>query len=203
MPKFKKKQIAALHRFVQEGRKEFMGTPWSVRDYLEFMIEKINGAGIDGVYQWRDLSCDDEFQLDDPHHSDWPINVSYVANKILRMYAIEAEGNPPVCTAKRVLAIQADTNDADYVTESTSMDEITPEILENLRRILKVVKGKKGSNWNNQQELGMSGPTPAQQYKGKLTAADIDLLERFLPSGEYGIHTIESVKILEEVETLL
>jgi hypothetical protein len=49
----------------------------------------------------------------------------------------------------------------------------------------------------------MSGPTPAQQYKGKLTAADIDLLERFLPSGEYGIHTIESVKILEEVETLL
>ena len=106
----------------------------------------------------------------------------------------------------RVLAVEADTNDADYATETTDISNIGQEELDNLRRIFAIVAAtdcEEGGNWNNQQEVGMSGPTPARQYKGKLSKKDIALVEKYIPAGEYGIHTISSVRILDVVETLL
>lgn len=98
---------------------------------------------------------------------------------------------------KKILIIKADTNDADYVHR---INEVTDKEIEQLKPIIKVIKNieaEHGHNWDNSEY----GDTPPEElYKDKLTREQIDLFNGYTPHGEYGIHTIEEVKILEVIK---
>jgi hypothetical protein len=100
---------------------------------------------------------------------------------------------------KMQVFVQADYNDADYVSETSTIKESD---LPRLRNIVAVIKKNKGY-WNNQQDMGMDGPTISKKYDGQLSPEDLEWFDGFTPYGEYGIHTIETVQIISVVETLL
>lgn len=97
---------------------------------------------------------------------------------------------------KKILIIEADTNDADYVT---SEHTITDKQVEELKSIIKVIKACEADcNWCS---TGYDDG-PEVVYKGKLTDEQIELMSDLVPSGgEYGIHTITSIRVLEVVKT--
>lgn len=103
----------------------------------------------------------------------------------------------------RTITVKADTNDADYITNTQILDE------EDLPTILKVIKAikafdartRRGSgeyNWYNSYH-GCSRPGPRDVYEDILTEEEIELFENYIPYGEDGIHTIESVEIYEVI----
>jgi hypothetical protein len=103
---------------------------------------------------------------------------------------------------KKYIIIKADTNDADYVT---SEQQINDSQLNVLKPIIEVIKSVKGYNWETGEME--DGHTPKELYidTGLLTQKQVDLIDIYIPHGEYGIHTIESIKvltILEEEELL-
>ena len=96
-----------------------------------------------------------------------------------------------------MIIIKADTNDADYV-HSIIEDEwyIKEENLDRFKKIATIVKErtKVGThNWENGDSITMA---PEEMYEGVLTEDDIDFFEEYLPYGEYGIHTIKSIRII-------
>lgn len=95
--------------------------------------------------------------------------------------------------------VEADYNDGDYVSQTSTIEEAD---LPRLRNIVAVIKKNKGY-WNNQQDLGMDGPPISKKYAGKLSPEDIEWFDALTPMAEYGIHTIETVQIITVVETLL
>ena len=105
----------------------------------------------------------------------------------------------------KVILVKADTNDADYITERNSItdaqiEEIMP-MIEALRnfKINKVVVRPDGSqvrqrhNWPAGDSKRFRELSPQEMY-GHVPG--FDLFSDFVPYGEYGIHTIESVEIL-------
>ena len=100
---------------------------------------------------------------------------------------------------KLILVVKADMNDADYVEESS---EITEEELEKFKPLIAAIKANKGyHNW----ETSEYGDEPPEDMYPEF---DSRLLEKFgdrVPYGQYGVHTIESIKLLRVVseETLL
>lgn len=112
---------------------------------------------------------------------------------------------------KKYIIIKADTNDADYIT---SKNEITEEQIILIKPVIEQLQIRKNKleedrlkNWNEWRhnwetsEYGRLG-TPTKMYveTGLLTQDQVDLFEEFTPYGEDGIHTIESVEILEVSE---
>lgn len=99
---------------------------------------------------------------------------------------------------KLLLIIEADTNDADYVTEMT---EVTPETLEPLLPIFTAIKDmtvkhqtdRNHYNWPNSE---CASDTVESVYEDILTEEQIELFNEYTPYGEYGIHTIKSIKVL-------
>lgn len=91
-----------------------------------------------------------------------------------------------------LLIIVGDENDADYITEITSVDETFD--FERLEKISKTVqRSKQSHNWmQNSDELD-----PYDLYKNILTDEEIDWLEEFIPQSEDGIHTIKSITLYE------
>ena len=92
------------------------------------------------------------------------------------------------------LVITADTNDADYVT---SISQVTWQDIVDIMPIVGVIKAwsaehKNGHNWC-MGEVSRNGERPWDIYKGLLTDEQIDLFDDYVPRGEYGVHTIESV----------
>lgn len=102
---------------------------------------------------------------------------------------------------KTQVFVEADYNDGDYVSQTTSIKESD---LPRLRNIATIIK-KNNGYWNTQHELGlgMDGPTISRKYDGILSPEDIEWFDGFTPFGEYGIHTIKTVQIISVVETLL
>lgn len=97
---------------------------------------------------------------------------------------------------KKILIIEADTNDADYVT---SEHTITDKDIETLKPIVKVIKGcKTHHNWST---TGYDDG-PEVIYKGKLTDEQMEWMNDLVPNEEYGIHTITSIKVFEVVNTI-
>ena len=90
---------------------------------------------------------------------------------------------------KMSLEVVADTNDADYVT---ARKKITEEQLKELEPVFKAIKKKKGHSW----ETTDWGTQPEDMYRDILTDDQIAMFQEFCPHGEYGIHTIESIKVL-------
>lgn len=96
---------------------------------------------------------------------------------------------------KLYIEIKADTNDADYVTQRT---EINEEELENLLPIIEVVKNIGiDHNWPAHEHLGYSLD---KTYQGLLSEEQLTWFNGFVPCGEYGVHSIDSIKILTIIE---
>lgn len=104
----------------------------------------------------------------------------------------------------RTIKIQADTNDADYITGINILNE------EDLPTILKVIaaikdfdsRTRRGSgqyNWYARDSYGRDRPGPREVYEDILTEEEIETFEEYIPYGEDGIHTIESVEIYEVI----
>lgn len=51
-------------------------------------------------------------------------------------------------------------------------------------------------NWNT-SEYSHEEESPENMYEEFLTEGEVEIFNTFLPYGEYGIHTIEEIKILE------
>ena len=109
---------------------------------------------------------------------------------------------------EKYIVIEADINDGDYVTKQTL---ITDEQIIKIKEILgKMPKQKdyKGNTLKNiryeTREVG-NDDKENSDYQC-ITNEEKDFLRKFLPSGDYnfyGIHTIESVEIMQKLETLL
>lgn len=104
---------------------------------------------------------------------------------------------------KKYLEITADPNDADYVTERTV---VTDEQLEAIKPVIEAIKNCKADhNWETGEMKADCTPQKLYVDIGILSKDQIKLFDNFLPYSEYGIHTIESVKLLvvqEEIDLL-
>lgn len=94
---------------------------------------------------------------------------------------------------KKYLIIKADTNDADYVQEKNLVSDSQ---LKKLEPIIKAIKAcKEHHNWPNHDG---SDKTIEETYEGILTEEQIEFMQEFVPSGgDYGVHSIESIELLE------
>ena len=121
---------------------------------------------------------------------------------------------------KYYINIKADTNDADYISE---LNEISKEDLDAIRPLIKAIAefkpyesdSKSGRPWTHRhnfpagdclrEDLGEKSPEELYVHSGLATQEQLDLFYEFVPSDEYGIHTIESIEVLEvnKVENLL
>jgi len=106
---------------------------------------------------------------------------------------------------KKYLIIQADTNDADYVI---SQNEVADEDLELIFPVIKAIedynndksiKYQKYNFWNIESNRN---PDPYQLYveTGKCKQEEMDAFMEYVPYFEGGIHTIESIELLEVVK---
>lgn len=100
---------------------------------------------------------------------------------------------------EKYLVIKADTNDGDYITRITKVEDT---FLEKYKELIKGIKNCKfAHNWPSSEYEDDTVETLYSEF-------DLDLVENFayyVPHGEYGVHTIESIKILnvESTEELL
>ena len=93
---------------------------------------------------------------------------------------------------KKYIFIKADTNDGDYISKLTEIKN-WDEFQQFLPLIATIKNCKKSHNW----ETGDNSDTELNEQYPEF---DLNLLENFdyyVPSGEYGVHTIEEIKILE------
>lgn len=94
---------------------------------------------------------------------------------------------------KRVLIIKADTNDGDYIT---SEHEIKGWLLDKLDSLTKIASAIKDCSNHYNWPYGQCEGNPRAIYAGILTDDEIDFFNDLVPYGEWGIHTIESIRIL-------
>lgn len=105
---------------------------------------------------------------------------------------------------ERFLLIKADTNDGDYISEKSKISDVN---LEKVREIVKALResNKVGQGYRRRirWETGECGNPYEYATKGILTMDEIEFFNDFLPHGEHGIHTIESIEIVYQGEKLL
>lgn len=95
---------------------------------------------------------------------------------------------------KRYVIITADTNDADYVIKKTEIDK---DFEEKYGELIEAIKNNSEENWIC-GDIANKNTRYSKVYSKK--GFDIKLLENFsyyVPTGEYGCHTIESIEIIE------
>jgi len=110
---------------------------------------------------------------------------------------------------KKYIIIKADTNDADYVT---SKNEITDETLEIILPVIKAIEAYDNDksikyqkyNWWKLDYRYEDKPTPKELYvdTGKCSQEAFDYFNELTPYFEHGIHTIESIELLEVVNEI-
>jgi len=113
---------------------------------------------------------------------------------------------------KKFLFVEADMNDADYISKKT---EITDEEIELIKPVIEQLQVRRKklnedthNNWNqwrhNWENGGGRCGYPREMYveTGLLTQEQIDLFDEFVPYGEDGVHTIETIEIVYQGETL-
>ena len=115
---------------------------------------------------------------------------------------------------KYEIAIRVDTNDADYVTETSEIDS---DDLQKIKPLIEAIKGFQPYKTPHADHLGDYtwkhdhnyptgecvredlGQKSGREYYG-LSEEVHDLFEDLLPFQEYGFHTIESITITPAVE---
>jgi len=118
---------------------------------------------------------------------------------------------------EKYLYIEADTNDADYIT---TFDQINDKDLELIKPVIEAIKNFKpyeviskeyGNMWTHSNNFPIGdccrkklGEKSAEELYGHLEGFQV-FLDDYVPYNEYGIHTIATVQIVEviNVETLL
>lgn len=103
-------------------------------------------------------------------------------------------------TQERFVIVTADTNDGDYVTSRTPLSlgekcgSVDLEAL--LRKVWKATQEcTEHYNWPDSEYRDSN---PYEVYEDILLMAEIDIFqEYFQPQSEIGIHTIESIQIVE------
>lgn len=110
---------------------------------------------------------------------------------------------------KKFIYIEGDTNDADYISK---LSEIDDEDLEIIKPIIEKIKTKSGHNWANSyaregDELEDLYPeffieNVEEEYFEPMKS--METFERYVPRGENGIHTIVTIQLLtvESIEDL-
>lgn len=116
------------------------------------------------------------------------------------------------------IKIIVDTNDADYATE---MSVISDKDIKTIMPVIDAINSFKpykvdgkysGTHYNNfpygeavRADLGEKSPEQLYVMTKKCTKKAFEVFESFLPSTEYGFHTIESIEILniESIDVLL
>lgn len=96
--------------------------------------------------------------------------------------------------------VVADTNDADYVSLLTPIE--SDKDRDRISFIAKAIKecGER-HNWPTGE---YEDSTPEKLYAGQLSEDDIEFMSNYVPYGEYGVHTIVSIKVLHvELEEAL
>lgn len=104
-------------------------------------------------------------------------------------------------TSNIYIIITADMNDGDLVTK---ISEITQVQIAKIRPVIKVLNENRG-RWGT-LEMIVDDNDPVDIYGDKLTISQINLFNKFVPIGDPnypGVHSIESVKIVNTVEDLL
>jgi hypothetical protein len=93
---------------------------------------------------------------------------------------------------KTLLVVKADTNDGDYVTETT---EIKEKDLPFIQEVIDVINEcDDGHNWPTSE---YSDKSVEDLYEDKLTPKQIDKFSQYVPFGEYGVHTIKSIRLMK------
>ena len=105
---------------------------------------------------------------------------------------------------KKYIIIEADTNDGDYITERS---EISDEQIEKFKVILGKLPRMEiyggGFSSDIRWESGEMGDTQEELVEeGILTEDEAEWFSQYLPYGEYGIHTIQSIDILVVAEEI-
>lgn len=111
---------------------------------------------------------------------------------------------------KKYIIVKADTNDADYVTNKSLIDDenlkIVTDIINKVERQTIRYWDLNSKDWKERKAKRISWETGEMQSEPltiqhpELTFEEIDFMEEnYIPYGEYGIHTIESIEILEVV----
>ena len=97
---------------------------------------------------------------------------------------------------KKLMIVVGDCNDADFLTEISDITGLNEEDLTRLKRITSLIKertdNEMADNWNTRE---MDEETPESVYGDKLSEEDIEFFEGFIPHGEFGIHSIDSIMI--------
>lgn len=94
---------------------------------------------------------------------------------------------------KKYIIIKADTNDGDYVTKKS---EISDKLIEELKPIIAIINEQHG-DWSTRWEVDDEDELAENVYKNVLTEDQIELFNDYVPNSELGVHTIESIEILE------
>ena len=113
----------------------------------------------------------------------------------------------------KYILIRADANDADYITEKSPITDEQIELIKPVIEQLKIRRDKLNEdlhkNWNkwrhnwSTSEFGRhDNPTKMYVESDLLTKEQVDLFGEFVPYGEYGVHTIDSIEIINEGEKL-
>lgn len=100
----------------------------------------------------------------------------------------------------KYILIRADTNDADYIEELNIISDTQVDIIIDI--LSKINKDSSGTiSWKT---LDVADEELWEQHP-ELTVEECEILDTYVPSGEYGIHTIESIEIYEvkSIQTLL
>lgn len=88
---------------------------------------------------------------------------------------------------KYEITIVVDTNDGDYATQ---IGEISKKDLDMFRPLIDAIKAN-----NCEFETLEQQQTPLHEVYPDFTEAFIDKFSDFVPTGEYGSHSIESIEI--------
>jgi hypothetical protein len=108
------------------------------------------------------------------------------------------------------IVIVADTNDGDYVSKISNIDDETLELIKPLIEKIKKLEpyiGEKPDYWQCKHSNNFPTGDCCREDLGEKTIyelyGDTDIVhifeDEFVPHGEYGIHTIKSVTILEVI----
>lgn len=93
---------------------------------------------------------------------------------------------------EKYLVVKADTNDADYITQETKVDDTFD--IKRLSKIMKVINANRG-RWETHD---WTKTPPTEMYKDKISEEDIEWFSDCVPHGEHGVHTIESVELINK-----
>lgn len=104
---------------------------------------------------------------------------------------------------RQMLIIKGDTNDADYITETTKLsDAAYAKYLPLIKKVAQAIKNRSHLHENNWPNSQYSHKTFEDLYidNNILTEEEIETFDQFVPHELEGVHSIRSIRILKYVE---